>query len=222
MQGNLPMAAMLGSSCAGAVLLGDGGEVHIRGVPLRQRGAEGGRQQHQVLSKVLGLTLKVETNRVSATYATLCHFLLDLCICFQPVLHIVADCAVEDLCKLCIGHISARTCAAAWAASSNLAAATAFLINNIGARSCLSLFHSLGSFQRFEGQYSDMAFENGAGCWQGPSRSIKVPISSQFLPFVIASRSVMLFETYVGCWQGPSLQHQGALQLRVIMYRMLC
>lgn len=36
---------------------------------------------------------------------------------------------------------------------------------------------SLGTFQRFEPGYSAMAFENGAGCWQGPARSIKVCIS---------------------------------------------
>ena len=33
---------------------------------------------------------------------------------------------------------------------------------------------SLGSFQQFDGDYRAMAFENGAGCWQGPARSIKV------------------------------------------------
>jgi Glucosidase II beta subunit-like protein len=37
---------------------------------------------------------------------------------------------------------------------------------------------SLGSFQQFEGDYRAMAFENGAGCWQGPARSIKVICSA--------------------------------------------
>lgn len=38
----------------------------------------------------------------------------------------------------------------------------------------VSSSRSLGSFQQFEADYRAMAFENGAGCWQGPARSIKV------------------------------------------------
>mmetsp|Transcript_461 Transcript_461/g.1369 ORF Transcript_461/g.1369 Transcript_461/m.1369 type:complete len:387 (+) Transcript_461:612-1772(+) len=36
---------------------------------------------------------------------------------------------------------------------------------------------SLGTFSRFEGNYSAMVFENGQNCWQGPNRSIKVAVT---------------------------------------------
>lgn len=38
---------------------------------------------------------------------------------------------------------------------------------------------SLGTFQRFEDDYSAMAFEQGAACWSGPARSIRVRYLAQ-------------------------------------------
>ena len=41
---------------------------------------------------------------------------------------------------------------------------------------------SLGSFARFENNFSTMVYEGGQGCWSGPPRSIRVRHSSPLSP----------------------------------------